>query len=75
MVGSLILIEGTNVKEDNLRSVSLSNAKQLVGEGYSGFGIILHITANTSADLTNAILKFGEVSGVSKVITLALNVS
>ena len=45
----LVLIEGKNVSEESLRSVSLSNALQLVvGDAY-GFGIILHINATTPA--------------------------
>ena len=40
MLVSLVLIEGENVSEDTLRSVSLSNALQLVIGNVSGFGIL-----------------------------------
>ena len=69
---SLVLIEGQNVSEETLRSVSLSNALQLVvGDAY-GFGVILHINATTPADLDNALRAFAQVSGVTGVLTLAL---
>lgn len=69
---SLVLIEGKNVSEESLRSVSLSNALQLVvGDAY-GFGVILHINATTSADLEKALLKFAQVPNVTGVLTLAL---
>ena len=56
----LVLIEGKNVSEESLRSVSLSNALQLVvGDAY-GFGIILHINATTPQDLEKALLKFAK---------------
>lgn len=69
---SLVLIEGKNVSEESLRSVSLNNAKQLVVGNAHGFGVILHINATTPADLNNALRKFAQVSGVTGVLTLAL---
>jgi hypothetical protein len=69
------LIEGQNVSEDTLRSVSLGNAKQLViGHAY-GFGTILHIAATSPADLGNALRDFAQVPGVTGVLTLALRTS
>jgi hypothetical protein len=38
MMLSLIVIEGQNVREETLRSLSLGNAKQLVVGNASGFG-------------------------------------
>jgi hypothetical protein len=72
MMLSVVLIEGQNVREDALRSVSLGNAKQLViGTAY-GFGVLLHIAAESSADLGNALHAFAQVPGVTGVLTLAL---
>ena len=69
---SLVLIEGQNVSEESLRSVSLRNAKQLViGESY-GFGVILHINATKPEDLNNALREFAQVQGVTGVLTLGL---
>jgi len=72
MIKGLILIEGKNADEEILRRVSLSNAKQLVIGKASGFGVILHVAANNSTDFGNALLVFGQTTGVSKVTTLAL---
>ena len=46
MMLSVVLIEGQNVREDALRSVSLGNAKQLVIGNAYGFGVLLHIAAD-----------------------------
>lgn len=72
MTESLILIEGQTVSEEVLRSISLGNAKQLVVGGAAGFGVILHVAATTPTDLSNALLEFAQVSGVTGVLTLAL---
>jgi hypothetical protein len=69
---SLILIEGQNVSEDTLRSLSLGNAKQLVVGSAYGFGVILHIAAESPVDLGNALREFAQVPGVTGVTTLAL---
>ena len=69
---SLVLIEGESVDVEMLRSVSLGNAKQLVvGKAY-GFGILLHIAADSSVYLSNALREFLQVPGVTGVTTLAL---
>ena len=72
MIESWVLIEEKNVDRDALRSVSLMNAKQLVVGGVPGSGVILHVAANSSADLGNALLAFAGVPGVTGVFTLAL---
>lgn len=72
MKESLILIEGTDVDKDTLRSVSLRNAKQLVVGGALGFGVILHLAANTLDDLNTALSEFAKIKGVSGVVTLML---
>jgi hypothetical protein len=72
MMLSLALIEGQNVSEETLRSVSLGNAKQLVIGNAYGFGVILHIAAESLTDLDNALRAFAQVAGVSGVLTLAL---
>jgi hypothetical protein len=75
MIESLILIEGKDLSEEKLRSLSLGNAKQLVVGKVPGDSIILHIAAESSDFLRTALLKFTEVSGVTKVLTLALETS
>jgi hypothetical protein len=72
MMLSLVLIEGENVSEETLRSLSLGNAKQLVVGNAYGFGVILHIAAESPDDLGNALRTFAQVPGVTGVITLAL---
>ena len=72
MIESLILIEGQNVREETLRSVSLANAKQLVVGRAPGSGVVLHVAANSPADLGTALLEFGQVAGVTAVLTLTL---
>jgi hypothetical protein len=72
MVESLILIEEQNVNKETLRSLPLMNAKQLVIGSAPGFGIILHVAANSPADLGNALLEFAQVPGVREVLTLTL---
>jgi hypothetical protein len=72
MKESLILIEGNDVDKDTLRSVSLMNAKQLVVGGVIGFGVIMHLAANTLDDLNTALSEFAKIKGVSGVVTLML---
>jgi hypothetical protein len=74
MIRSLILIEGNDVKKETL-SMSLSNAKQLVIGRVPVNGWILHVAANSAADLGNALLKFAQVPGVTGVLTLTLQTS
>ena len=72
MILSLVLIEGQNVSEETLRSISLGNAKQLVLGNAYGFGVVLHIHAESLVDLGNALGAFAQVPGVTGVLTLAL---
>jgi hypothetical protein len=72
MMLSLVVIEGQDVSEETLRSLSLGNAKQLVVGHADGFGAILHIAANTPDDLGTALREFAQVPGVTGVVTLAL---
>jgi hypothetical protein len=71
MILSLVLIEGQNVSKDILGSVSLGNAKQLVVGNAYGFGVILHIAADAPVYLSNALLEFAKVPGVTGVTLLA----
>ncbi len=71
MISSLVLIEGENLSEETLRSISLMNAKQLL-VGTSGFGVVLQVTANSPTDLGNVLIRFAEVPGVTKVLPIAL---
>ena len=72
MIESLILIEGENLSQETLGSVSLGNAKQLVVGSIPGGGVILHVAADSPAYLGAALLEFAQVPGVTKVLTLAL---
>ena len=72
MVESVLLIDGSNVDGEKLRSLSLSNAKQLVWGRLGGSGVVLHVAATTPADLEKAIVKFSGVTGVTSVMTLAI---
>jgi hypothetical protein len=72
MIEALILIDGKGVSEESLRSVSLGNALQLVIGSTPGFGIVLHIAADSPAYLGTALLDFARVPGVTKVLTLAI---
>jgi hypothetical protein len=72
MMLSLVLTEGQNMSEETLRSVSLGNAKQLVVGNAYGFGMILHIHAESPGNLGNALRAFAQVPGVTGVLTLAL---
>jgi hypothetical protein len=75
MISSLLLIETTNANEEALRSISLSNAKQLVIGRVPSMGTVLHVAANSMDDLTNALQKFARVPGVKGVLTLAIQIS
>jgi hypothetical protein len=75
MIESWVLIEEKNVDKEALRSVSLMNAKHLVVGSVPGSGVILHVAANSTTDLGNALLAFAEVSGVTSVLTLAVRTS
>jgi len=72
MVTGLILVEHQSMEEDTLKRVGLSNAKQLVIGQAWGFGMVLHLAANTSDDFGKALLRFAQVPEVTKVLTLAL---
>jgi hypothetical protein len=72
MIESLILIEGQNLSEETLGSVSLGNAKQLVVGGIPGGSVVLHVAADSYAYLGAALLEFSQVPDVTKVLTLAL---
>jgi hypothetical protein len=71
MVESIVLIEGRSIKKESL-TISLSNAKQIVIGSTPGFGIILHVAANSSTDLGNALIAFSKIPDVTGVLTLAL---
>ena len=55
MIESVVLIEGQNVNPETL-GISLGNAKQLVIGRAGAIGVILHIAANSPADLGNALV-------------------
>ena len=72
MIESLVLIEGKSVKRESL-GISLMNAKQIIIGNAHGFGTILHIAANSSTDLRNALLEFAQIPGVENVLTLMIH--
>ena len=72
MVLSLVLIEGQNVSSEALRSLSLGNAKQLVIGNADGFGVLVHIAAESLVDFDNALRELAQISGVTGLLTLAL---
>jgi hypothetical protein len=72
MVLSLVLIEGESVSSETLRSVSLGNAKQLVIGNAEGFGVLLHIAAESLVEFDNALRELARISGVTGLLTLAL---
>lgn len=72
MVLSLVLIEGQDVNREALRSLSLGNAKQLVMGNAEGFGVLLHIAAESLVDFDNALRELARISGVTGLLTLAL---
>lgn len=71
MIESLMLIEGRSVQEDALR-ISLMNAKELIIGNAPGFGVVLHVAANSLEDFGKALLEFAKVQGVTGVVTLFL---
>jgi hypothetical protein len=71
-IGSLILIKGTDLKEDAFK-MSLSNAKQIVVGIVYSLGMIVHLTATSFKDRDNALVKFAQVEGVKDVITLTID--
>ena len=75
MIESLILVEGRNLSEETLRSVSLGNAKQLVVGSVPASGVVLHVAANSPTDLGAALLEFAQVPNVTQVLTLTLRTS
>lgn len=73
MVESLLLIKGPAVDAAVLRTLSFGNAKQLVVGPVPGGSVVLHITAESAADLGRAQLDLAQVAGVTVVVTLALH--
>ncbi len=71
MITSLVLVDGRDLKKEALM-ISLANAKQIVIGNAHEFGWILHVAANSQADLGKALLSFSKIPGVTGVVTLAL---
>lgn len=74
MITGLILVQGNNLKTENL-IVSLHNAKHLVKGDTGGFGVMINLAANTHSDYQNALLEFSKVDGVTQVMTIVMNVN
>jgi hypothetical protein len=71
MIESLILVDGKGLKKESL-GISLMNAKQLVIGNAPSFGMILHVAATTSADLSKAMLDLSAIPGVTNVTMLSI---
>ena len=71
---SLILIEGKNLKDENLM-ISLACAKQLIVGRDLTFGVILSVAAESPEYLRNALIDLSKVSEVTGVILLATRTS
>ncbi|HEX8128852.1 MAG TPA: hypothetical protein VF527_07105 [Pyrinomonadaceae bacterium] len=70
-VKSLVLIEGNNVTKASL-NISLTSALQVVIGRAPAMGWVVHVAANSSADLGKALLKFAQVPNVTGVVTLMI---
>ena len=75
MIEGLILVEGENLSEAALGSVSLGNALQLVVGREPRGGVILHVAADSATYFGAALLQFAQIPGVTRVLTLALETS
>jgi hypothetical protein len=75
MLESLVLVEGRGVSAEDLREVSLRNAKQLVVGNVPEGGVILHVAATTPPDLSAALVDFAKVPNVAQVLTLTVRPS
>jgi hypothetical protein len=73
MAHTLILIEGKDVKKENLY-ISLFNAKQIVIDQPSGFGYIVEIRGTEIKDVHKAILDFSLIPEVTGVVPLIIKV-
>ena len=71
MAESLLLIEGTGVDDEALRSRSLRNAKQLVFGRFAN-GHVVHLGLNSLEDLAEALSDLSKVTGVTGITTLAV---
>lgn len=71
MTESLVLIQGKNVREEDLH-ISLGNALQLVIGSAPGFGTILHIAADDPDYLEKALIAFAKVPKVTGIVTLMI---
>lgn len=71
MAEILLLVEGTDVDMEALRSRSLRNAKQLLF-GRFGDGEIVHLGMNSVDDLAGVLTDLSGVSGVTSITTLAM---
>jgi len=72
VIGSLILIKGTSLDQDDFK-MSLTSALQIVVGQVAGLGVIVHLAANSYEDRENALLKFAKVEGVKEIITLLID--
>lgn len=72
MIHCLLLVKGEDVDEEALDSLSLMNAKHLIIGDAHGFGIILHLAANSLEDINNAASDILQVPEVGEIVTLVL---
>ena len=71
---SLILIEGKNLKDENLM-ISLGSAKQLIVGRDLTFGVVLSLAAESPEFLREALIDFSKIPEVTGVILMATRTS
>ena len=71
MAHALILVEGKEVKKENLY-ISLSNAKQVVMDRPTIFGYLIEIRGNEIEDVHKAIFDFSLIPEVTGVVPLII---
>ena len=71
MLQGWILVDHTGTEEEQLRRISLQNAKQLVVGSIPG-QIIVHVAATTAEDMNRALMAFSKVPAVTSTTLLIL---
>ena len=72
MTECLLLIDGEHLEAESFRHLSLANAKQLVWGPVSLFGVVLHLAAQTPADLSSAVERLSAVDGAKSATVVAM---
>jgi hypothetical protein len=73
MVESIVLVDlKAGTARESVTSLSLGNAKQLGIGKLGGSCLVLHVAANSNADLQRAVVDLAQVSGVTGVSIAAV---